>query len=281
MEKKELIVSTFLGILLVAAISMSGCAGGPNKEVPPATPLPTITPAPTAELSEQPDEATFREYFSDIGLGRLAAGGKFPEDLQRNVAVFTSSDEVCIYGTLTQEVLVSVAIYDTVAEEFAQPKQAFPSTLKKGGFASCSSIPPAGEYEYRVYVGDVLVAVLPFEVIEQPSVETSAEVSRSELEIWITKGKDYQTRCSTMTSEETKDARVWVKGPEGGDISFQIWCTFPSGNRVPYVDDGRTDLSGKPACCGGFAQTLSPGNYTFEVVIDDAVAASTTLEVAG
>ena len=42
------------------------------------------------------------------------------------------------------------------------------------------------------------------------------------------------------------------------------------------ADDGRTHPAGKPVCCGGFAQALSSGNYTFEVVIDDAVVASVT-----
>lgn len=85
--------------------------------------------APPSQLSEQPDEAAFREYFSDIGLGKLPAGAEFPEGVQQNITVLTTSDEICMYGTVTQEVLLSVAVYDTVAKEFTQPKRAFPRAL--------------------------------------------------------------------------------------------------------------------------------------------------------
>jgi hypothetical protein len=42
------------------------------------------------ETSEQPDEATSREYFSDISLGKLPAGAELPQDIQHDITVFSS-----------------------------------------------------------------------------------------------------------------------------------------------------------------------------------------------
>jgi len=158
MSARKLGVLALLGVLVIGIVLISSCASLPEtvKETPAAKPT---------EPSEQPDEATFKKYFSDIGLGKLPADGKLPQDLQRNINVFVSGDKICLYGTVTQEVQISTAIYDLGTKKFIGEKQTYPKPLQKGNFAGCGPLDlPAGKYEYKVYVGDVLVAIFPFEV---------------------------------------------------------------------------------------------------------------------
>jgi len=103
--------------------------------------------------------------------------------------------------------------------------------------------------------------------------------SKVSLEIWVTKGEDPQARYSTMTSAETENARVWVKGPGGTTVSFQVWVTFPSGEKATYGPGFQTDPAGNPVNCGGFASALFQGTWTFEVMIDNTAVGSTTLTV--
>lgn len=160
MNTRKLRSLAVLGILIIGAGLIIGCAGGAKE-------TPTSPPAP--QLSEQPDQATFRKYFSEMGLGKLPVGGQLPLDLQQNVNVFAPGDQICLYGTLIQEVQagqISAAIYDLGTKSFVGEKVGLPKPLSRGGFASTSGPTnlPAGKYEYKVYVGDVLVAVFPFEI---------------------------------------------------------------------------------------------------------------------
>lgn len=119
---------------------------------------------PTPSLSEQPNEATFREYFSEIGLGKLPPGKTLPEGLEQNVSIFAPGDQFCQYGTVIKEVSPSLAYFGTQAKKVVK-EGTFPRALLPGGFAGCELLDlPAGKYEVKVYVDDVLVAVLPFEV---------------------------------------------------------------------------------------------------------------------
>ncbi len=107
---------------------------------------------------------TFQKYFSEMGLGRLPADAKSPQELQRNVATFTAGDPLTLYGTAIQEVQVSAQYYNVATKQSADAS-APPMPLKVGGFASSSILTlPVGKYEYKVYVANVLVAVFPFEV---------------------------------------------------------------------------------------------------------------------
>jgi hypothetical protein len=131
-----------------------------------ATTSPQIsqTPAVTSTLSEQPDMATYRKYFTELGLGKMPAEVKNPPtNLQRNVSIFTAGDQICLYGTIILECQVRSSVYDVSARKEIKggglPK---PMT---GGFAAWEPVDlPVGKYEYKIYVGDALVAVFPFEV---------------------------------------------------------------------------------------------------------------------
>jgi|WetSurMetagenome_2_1015567.scaffolds.fasta_scaffold691219_1 hypothetical protein len=177
-------------VLLAAVMAMllvSGSACGTKEETttnPAATPFttptqsvtpspsstisaPTVTssPSPSVILSEQPDTAARDKYFSELGVGRVPAGADSPIDLERNVTLFKTTDQICLYGTILVECQLISTMYDTdsnkVVEQGGLPKPMM------GGFAGWEPMPvPAGKYEYKVYVGDALVGVFPFEVVE-------------------------------------------------------------------------------------------------------------------
>lgn len=113
--------------------------------------------------SEQPDEATFIKYFSELGLGKVPSGAQFPTGFEKNATVFTSGDQIGLYGNTLIECSPRNIIYDTQAQKTVR-EGGFPKPME-GGFAGAEALDlPTGKYEYKVYVDDTLVAVFPFEV---------------------------------------------------------------------------------------------------------------------
>lgn len=113
-------------------------------------------------LSEQPDTAVFRKYFSELGIGKLPEGGKLPLDLQKNASVFAPGEKMFLYGSAIQDVTISSRYYNAETKETIDGGQ---FGQKAGGFASGGTLSLApGKYEYKVYVEQTLVGVFPFEV---------------------------------------------------------------------------------------------------------------------
>ena len=151
-------------------------AGGPAAG-PTAGPAGAVsgtpgTPPPAAAnqtLSEQPNQAKFNEYLTKASLGKLPANEEFSPFKVVATTVFTSADQFCSSLDIKKTIPsgnFSVAVYDTVKKDYFQPKAVFPVEFKKGGSVGCSGSLeyPAGKYEYKIYIDDVLAAVLPFEV---------------------------------------------------------------------------------------------------------------------
>jgi hypothetical protein len=142
------------------------------SSLPPAQPStlpeqsslpPAVSSAPSG-LSEQPDTAAFQKYFSELGIGKMPADVKNPPlDLKKNVNVFSAGDQICLYGTTIQECQIHTTLYDLGARKVIR-EGGLPRPMM-GGFAGWEPVTlPAGKYEYKVYVGDALVGVFPFEV---------------------------------------------------------------------------------------------------------------------
>lgn len=117
----------------------------------------------TSNLSEQPDKATFQQYFTEMYFGKIPAGATDPTGFQKNASVFSSGDQIALFFNSTQEVLVGERIYDVQAMKVVK-EGGFPKPLKgsNGGWAPLDV--PTGKYEYKVYANNVLVAIFPFEV---------------------------------------------------------------------------------------------------------------------
>jgi hypothetical protein len=154
------------GLKCVNNICYSGKEGDPCNTYQDCQEISLCKNSKCLKISEQSNEETFNEYFTDIGLGILPPGGELPMDLHQNVEVFSrGGGQLCLYGTLTKDSSVATAIYDSAKKKYVAEKTAYPKTLEKGGFAGCSPVDmAAGKYEYKVYIGDTLVALLPFEV---------------------------------------------------------------------------------------------------------------------
>jgi hypothetical protein len=103
---------------------------------------------------------TFKEYFSDVSLGRLPAGVKMPYDLQYGVTAFASGDNMQLYFKVIKDVQKKVILVNVITRE----QQYFGSwTIIAGGSPKVFSS-SLGKYEMNVYVDDMLVAILPFDV---------------------------------------------------------------------------------------------------------------------
>lgn len=118
-------------------------------------------------------QETPNEYIENgkIILANLPIGKQIepPQDIPVKTDVFDfSKDQFCVMMTLKKTIPAnsfSSAVYDTVSKQDIEPKTSTPMELKQGGIAGCQpGTFSAGKYEYRAYIDDVLVAVLPFEV---------------------------------------------------------------------------------------------------------------------
>jgi hypothetical protein len=127
----------------------------------------SVTKAEDQKLSEQPDIDTFKEYFRELGLGKLPENGQLPFDLKKDDNIFVSNGEnqLVIYGELLKDAKLSNAIYDLNAKNNIRDKAESPILIKKGGFVISEPVKiPPGKYEYKIWIGDKLVGVFPFEV---------------------------------------------------------------------------------------------------------------------
>lgn len=129
-----------------------------------------VAPSSASPLSERPNKAKYDEYFSDIYLGKMNIGKVIGTDgFPLKTSVFTKGvDLFCLMMTIKKIIPaghVGDAIYDATAKKVIQPRSFFPMELAMGGSGGCSKLDqPAGKCEKQIYIDDVLVAVLPFEV---------------------------------------------------------------------------------------------------------------------
>ncbi len=127
----------------------------------------SVAKAEDRKLSEQPDIDTFKEYFRELGLGKLPENGQLPFDLKKDDNIFVSNggNQLVIYGELLKDAKLSNAIYDLNAKNNIRDKAESPMLIKKGGFVISEPVKiPSGKYEYKIWIGDKLVGVFPFEV---------------------------------------------------------------------------------------------------------------------
>jgi hypothetical protein len=124
-----------------------------------------------SEFSEKPDQAMFKEYFSVLRLGKVTEWLKEGPPKFQETNIFKLGEQICLDATVLKDVKPEGEIYNPYEEVVVVPRMAGGPGLKKGGNIGCSSMPAelsAGKkYEYKVYIGNTLVAVLPFEVIEK------------------------------------------------------------------------------------------------------------------
>lgn len=161
-----------LGFILIGCTAQNKTADETTTQKAETTTAAETTAAETQsteQLSEQPDKAKYDEYFTEFYLGKLPSGTDAnPSNIPTKTAVFTSEDQFCTVWTQKKDIpsgSFSGAIYDTVAKKDFQPKTTFPIALDAGGHMGSEPLTyPPGKYEYKIYIDDVLVIVMPFEV---------------------------------------------------------------------------------------------------------------------
>jgi hypothetical protein len=161
-------VVILMGLSSCNVINFSGAASSVSKTASTAA-AGTVaeTTAVSSGLSEQADKAALNEFFTELGLGKLPENGNLPFDLKKGDNKFVSNgkDQLVIYGTLLKDLKLSNAVYDVKSKKYIRGKAEFPTVIKAGGFAGSEPVNlPSGLYEYKIWVGDKLVGVFPFEV---------------------------------------------------------------------------------------------------------------------
>ncbi len=133
------------------------------------------SPAATT-LSEQPNQAVFNEYFSDVSLMKLPAGAAVSPAsvIKTSIFNFSAGDKFCVSFDALKAIPVSSyaeAIYNTNSKTYAIKRQNGHVALQAGGNMGCedlligpNSYIQSGNYEYKLYVNNILTAVLPFRV---------------------------------------------------------------------------------------------------------------------
>lgn len=165
-----IIITVLLVVIVAGLVYVMSNKSGTKVETgnQPATSSPEQTGSISTPLAEQPNQIKFDEYFTEIYLLKAPAGEKASPFNMVRTTVFTSKDQFCTGMSLKKTIPsgnYSVAIYDVNAKIDVQPKTVFPMELKQGDFGGCGNLNQvAGSYEQKIYVDDVLVAVLPFEV---------------------------------------------------------------------------------------------------------------------
>jgi hypothetical protein len=159
-------------IIAVLAVAVAGLAfllwRGKTADIETAVAPAKTTPTEQVTYSEQPDAATFAEYFSRGYLAKLPAGQAFDPRKIIKTTVFEQTDQFCMSLDIKKTIAdgaSSIAVYDVTNREDINPRAVFPHELKQGNSTGCESMDlPAGKYERKIYVDDKLAMVLPFEV---------------------------------------------------------------------------------------------------------------------
>jgi hypothetical protein len=269
--------------------------------VQPAAPSEKASPTPpaaTSTLSEQPDSATFQKYFSDLGIGKMPEEVKDPPvDLQKNVSVFTAGDQICLYGTVILECMIRSAVYDVSAKKVVR-EGGLPQAIE-GGFAGWEPVDlPVGKYEYKIYVGDVLVGVYPFEVIAnltttlssqptpQPSPKSSEQPDKATFQKYFSDmGLGKLPAGGKLPQDLQQNATIFSSGDSISLYGIVIQEVQISARYYNVATKQSVDAGAPPAPykVGGFGGagplTLPVGKYDLKVYVGAVLVAAFPFEV--
>lgn len=171
-SNKVLYVVIFVLVLVIVAGGFF-VLGGNKAKVEPESGEQIVVNQPAAAnnnepLSEQPDKAKFSEYLTSAALAKLPAGVEFSPFAIIKTKVFSAGEKFCTSLEIKKTIpagSIATAVYDVNAKDDVRPKSSFPQTVKTGGSVGCEDLQqPVGRYEYKIYLDDVLAAILPFEV---------------------------------------------------------------------------------------------------------------------
>ncbi|MDD4333194.1 MAG: hypothetical protein PHT51_03720 [Patescibacteria group bacterium] len=173
MNKKILTVVLFLAGALI--ITSAGCANKNNSDTqkqtnanPAASDINSVAKI-DEKLSEQPNKDKYDEFFSEVYIAKLPVGAEFNPWKIEKTKIFAAGEQFCTSMNIKKQIpadSLSTAIYDVNAKQDIKPRMGtFPQALGPGNSTGCEPvIETGGKYEYKIYLGDIVVAVIPFEV---------------------------------------------------------------------------------------------------------------------
>jgi len=170
--KKFLVLLVVAVVVLAAIVYFSGLFGK-KEAVAPTGGEPTSAednaPSGITSLSEQPNIGKFNEYFKTLYLGKIPAGQELGAGVVPQITlVFKEGDQFCTVLEAKKTIPAGAyasALYDIDSKTYVKEKMVFPEEFPIGASAGCGELPaPAGKYEYKAYLNDVPVMVLPFEI---------------------------------------------------------------------------------------------------------------------
>jgi hypothetical protein len=114
----------------------------------------------TPAISEHPNTDLFQEYFNSLNISNM-----------QPTTVFAITDRVAVYINVKKEMpVLSGGVYDINKQSYLLAQKFTIYTLLKPGISvvflpiGIPSMLTPGKYEFKFWVGDTLVEVLPFEV---------------------------------------------------------------------------------------------------------------------
>jgi len=175
-----------LAISLIISACGPGQAFGPKLTlVPSSTPNPTSTntpipPTPTSTNTLEPTNTNTPEPTATITLDATASVKYFKQLLlatQDGVTAsvqFLSGGLYCLRHVAPAQINgVQTAIFNPATGKYEQDKNGIydgedSGVVQRGDRSSCTALPALepGQYQYEVWVGEILVARLPFEIIK-------------------------------------------------------------------------------------------------------------------
>jgi hypothetical protein len=142
-----------------------------NTPIPPtptstSTPEPTATDTPVPTPTISPDTDLFNKYFAKLALAT--------EDGVTASEQFHSEGLYCVHHIAKSQVAnVQEAIFNPTTGQYERNKSGIYDgkdygIVQRGDRSSCTSMPKLepGNYEYEIWVADVLIARMPFEIIK-------------------------------------------------------------------------------------------------------------------
>jgi len=119
-------------------------------------------------LFERPNTEKFNEYFKEVYLAKLPAGAEFDPFGIIKTTTFTAGEKFCQSLSMKKDIpanSIGSEVYNITTGQIVQPKSTFPQALQQGGSVGCEDLQySVGKYEMKLYIDDILVAILPFEI---------------------------------------------------------------------------------------------------------------------
>jgi len=183
-NNKLLYIIIFLLVIIIAGgayfmfsgrNSATEPAGQPQAVSQSPAPLPSEAKGP----SEQSSLAAFSEYLSNAKLVNVPKNQQFGPGMtlnETNVFNFAAGDQFCLSLDIIKQMptnIYNVAVYNINSKSYSITKHVAggPPTLQIGNNLGCEQLLvgpgkllSAGSYEYKIYLNNILAAVLPFEV---------------------------------------------------------------------------------------------------------------------